>query len=267
MSLGEFGVVSLGENIPGFFFAAPNRWLPIRTRSRVEVFLTLACLTMEHSCLINMTPSSCPASLSDAFFLSHLCCMLSRRQFTRIPPNTPCVRVAGWSPQYVQSCYVVLFPPPGIQKCWCGTIANTFSQCFGQDNQDHRPFSLVSTTSRLRRQLFCVASVLSSTSGLHYSRWESGGICQVLTTTAFTLFCHDVHGLKEGFLSFFVTFVMESCSRVCLLVVSRLLGLTLYHFTPVCSCHRDSLTRGRLAFSQEAVRVFFFSVFSIGPCS
>ena len=46
--------------------------------------------------------------------------------------------------------------------------------------------------------------------------------------------------------------------RVCLLDVSRLLGLTLRPFAPVCSCHRDSLTRGRLAIVQEAVRVFFF---------
>ena len=57
---------------------------------------------------------------------------------------------------------------------------------------------------------------------------------------------------------------MESCSRVCLLVVSRLLGLTLRLFAPVCSCHRDSLTRGRLAIVQDAVRVFFSSVSSIG---
>ena len=80
------------------------------------------------------------------------------------------------------------------------------------------------------------------------------GICQVLSTGAFTLFCHDVHGFTEDFLSF-VTFVFVSCSHVCLLVVSRLLGLTLRHFAPVCSCHQDSLTRGRLAFEQEAVRV------------
>ena len=46
-----------------------------------------------------------------------------------------------------------------------------------------------------------------------------------------------------------------SCSRVCLLDVSRLLSLTLRRSDPVCCCHRDSLTRWRLASSQEAVRV------------
>ena len=39
----------------------------------------------------------------------------------------------------------------------------------------------------------------------------------------------------------------------CLLDVSRLLGLTLRPSAPVCCCHRDSLTRGMLAFAQEAV--------------
>ena len=70
-----------------------------------------------------------------------------------------------------------------------------------------------------------------------------------------------VHGIKEDLLSPSVTFVLLSCPRVCLLDVSHLLGLTLRPSAPVCCCHRDSLTRGRLAVVQEAVRVFF-SVFS-----
>ena len=76
---------------------------------------------------------------------------------------------------------------------------------------------------------------------------------------AFTLFRHVFHGFKEDCISFFVTFVLVSCSRVCLLDVSRLRGLTLRHFAPVSSCHRDSLTSWRLAIVQEAVRVLFFS--------
>ena len=110
----------------------------------------------------------------------------------------------------------------------------------------------------------CILSPLLSTSGLHYSRWQSGEICQVLSTGAFTLFCHVVHGFTEDFISFFVTFVLVSSSRVCLLDVLRLLGLTLRHFAPVCNCHRDSLTLWRLATVQEPVRVIFFCVFSIG---
>ena len=57
--------------------------------------------------------------------------------------------------------------------------------------------------------------------------------------------------------SFFVIVVLLSCSRACLLDVSRLLGLTLRLSAPVCSCHRDSLTRRRLAVAQEAARVIF----------
>ena len=106
-------------------------------------------------------------------------------------------------------------------------------------------------------------SVPFSTSGLHYSRWQSGGICQVLSTRAFTLFCHYLQGFAEVFSPscyFYDRIVLTRC----LLVVSRLLSLRLRHFAPLCSCHWDSLTRGRLAIVQEAVRVFFFSVFSIG---
>ena len=117
-------------------------------------------------------------------------------------------------------------------------------------------FSIVTTDAQL--------SVLLSTSDLHHCRWQSGEICQVLSTGACTLFCHVVHGFKEDFISFFVTFVLVSCSRVCLLYVSRLLGLILRHFAPVCSCRRDSLTRWRLAIAQEAARVISFCVLSIG---
>ena len=47
--------------------------------------------------------------------------------------------------------------------------------------------------------------VPSSTNALTNSMWQSSEICEVLSTGAFTLFCHDVHGFTEDFLSF-VTF-------------------------------------------------------------
>ena len=53
-------------------------------------------------------------------------------------------------------------------------------------------------------------SVPLSTSGLHCSRWQSGGICQVLSTEAFALFCHVFHGFTEVFLSFCVTSASDS---------------------------------------------------------
>ena len=64
--------------------------------------------------------------------------------------------------------------------------------------------------------------------------------------------------LFEGIASLLIFLFFVVLPTRCLLDVSRLAGLTLRHFAPVCSCHRDSLTRGRLAFEQEAVRVSSF---------
>ena len=75
------------------------------------------------------------------------------------------------------------------------------------------------------------------------------------STGDFTLFCHVFDSRIGSFILPLCHFRVLSCSRVCLLDVSRLLGLTLRHSAPVCSCHGDSLTRWRLAFAQEAARV------------
>ena len=98
-------------------------------------------------------------------------------------------------------------------------------------------------------------SVPLSTSDLHYS-------CQVMSTGSFKLFCHAFWFSLKGCSPFFSYSFVVLPTR-CLLDVSCLLRLTLRPSAPVCSCHRDSLTRGRLAILQEAVRVFC-SVFSIG---
>ena len=104
----------------------------------------------------------------------------------------------------------------------------------------------------------CMLSVPLSTSDLHYSRWQSGEICQVLSTGAFTLFSHVVHASQKIFSPSLSLLCLCLAHSVCLLHVSRLLGLTLRHFAPVCSCRRVSLTRWRLAIVQEAVRFYFF---------
>ena len=84
----------------------------------------------------------------------------------------------------------------------------------------------------------CMLSVPFSTSDLHYS-WQSGENCQVVSAGAFTLLCCAFwFSLKGGCSPFFS--VLLSCPRV---VCSMF-----------CCCHRDSLTRGRLAFAQEGVR-------------
>ena len=105
-----------------------------------------------------------------------------------------------------------------------------------------------------------VLSVLLSTNQPHKSRWQGGGICPLLSTGVFTLFCHVFMASKKMF-SPPMSLVLLTCSRVCPLDVSRLLGLTLRSSAPVCCCHRDPLSGGKLTTVQEAVRVFF-SVFS-----
>ena len=96
----------------------------------------------------------------------------------------------------------------------------------------------------------CMLSVPSNTSDLHYSRWQSGEICQGLPTGAFTLLCHVL--VTSMIICSFSVVVLPTR---CLLDISCLLGLTLRSSAPVCCCHRDSLTRGRLGFELEAVRV------------
>ena len=107
-----------------------------------------------------------------------------------------------------------------------------------------RSSPFVSCQHLLGRDDNCTKSVLSSNNDLNTSRWQSGEICQVLCTGAFTLLCHVL------LISF--TLVLLSCSRVSLLDFSRLFGLTLRPLAPACSCHQNSLTRWRLALAQEA---------------
>ena len=133
------------------------------------------------------------------------------------------------------------FPWTGIQKCWkwhhpCSRnfldeIVKTFC-CF---------LSLVAP--RWWRQLHGVVPL--KTIDFRYSIWQSGGIWQGLSSGAFTLLCH----------------VLLTCLKVCsssfLLVVVLPRGLALRSSASISCCHRDSLTRGRLALEQEAVRVLF----------
>ena len=127
-------------------------------------------------------------------------------------------------------------------------------------------FSLVLTTSRLWRHMLVVGSVEHERPSLQQmAKWRNlPGVVHSGPSSCFAMWFVVS---RKMFSPFFVSFVTVSCSHVCLLVVSRLLGPTLRPFAPVCSCHRDSLTRGRLATVLEAVRVLCFSVFSIGFCT
>ena len=83
----------------------------------------------------------------------------------------------------------------------------------------------------------CTLSVPLRTSEFHYCSWQS----------------------LPGVVHWSLNVVLPFRPRVCLLDVSRLLGLTQRPPAPVC-CHWDSLTRGRLAVVLETVRVIFLGL-------
>ena len=85
----------------------------------------------------------------------------------------------------------------------------------------------------------CMLSVPVSTSDHHYSRWQSGVICQEVSTGAFTLLCLVLQTSLEVCSSSFFCWLL-SCPRVCLLDISCLLDVTLRSSARVCCCHRDS---------------------------
>ena len=132
-----------------------------------------------------------------------------------------------------------LFLFSGVQKCWCGTIATMFSQAPGRDSQDLCCFS--SWLHLLDGEDNCMESVPSSTSELLFSNWQSGEICQVMSTGAFTLLCHTFWFSLKGCSS--SSFFLVVLPTRCLLDVSCLFGLTLRPPAPVFCCHQDSLTR------------------------
>ena len=123
------------------------------------------------------------------FSFPHFDCMMSRRRPTTIPPSTPCLRCRRLESTIRAVMFFVMhFLLSEFQKCCSGTIATTLLQTSGRDSQNFRCFSLVLLSSRFDDK--CMLSVPPSTSDLHYSRWQSDEICQVLSTGAFTLFCH-----------------------------------------------------------------------------
>ena len=98
----------------------------------------------------------------------------------------------------------------------------------------------------------CMLSVPFSTSDLHFRCWQSANLpsdgCRSFHVTRLRIVVFS----QRRMLSFLLC--LDVLHTRCLLHDSRLLGLTLRPSAPVCRCHRDSLTRGRMALAQEAVR-------------
>ena len=156
--------------------------------------------------------------------------------------------VAGWNPKYVQSCSLrrISFSL-GLKSAGVAPLPPCSRKLLDETIKIFAVFP--SWLHLLDGEDNCMLSVPLSTSDLHYSRWQSGGVVH----RGFHVVVPRVQIFCEGLLTSFLL----SCPRVCQLDVSCLLGLTLRPSAPVFCCHQDSLTRGRLAIVQEAVRVLF----------
>ena len=117
---------------------------------------------------------------------------------------------------------------------------HVFTSCSARQSRPLPFFPPGCTFSMVKKIACCPCHLVRVTSTLVC--WQSGENCQAVAAGAFML------------------------PTRCLLDVSRPLRLTLRPSAPVCCCHRDSLTRGRLAFAQEAVRgLLLFPLFGSAP--
>ena len=138
---------------------------------------------------------------------------------------------------------------PGAMKCWGGAM---FSKAPRRDSQDLYCFSFVWIFSMVKTIVRCLCHLVRVTFTFpdgkvsKIARWWPQGLSRCYATLLGSL-------QKGGWLALFIFCLVVLPTR-CLLDVSRLLGLTLRPSAPVYYCHRDSLTRWRLAFTQEAVR-------------
>ena len=134
------------------------------------------------------------------------------------------------------------FPTSGSHMCWCGTIATTFRNVLDEIVKTIalvprvNNFSIETTIACCR---FRFARATFTTADGKVS--EFARCCPLEPSRCFAM----MFMVSRKFFSPSCHFGIVSCSRVFLLVGSRLLGQTLRPFAPVCTCHRDSLTLAR----------------------
>ena len=139
---------------------------------------------------------------------------MSRRRHISILPQTQ-FKV---SPVGIQFTYnrpsEILFPLP-----WCSQVL-VWHHCHhvlaSSETRQSRPllffFFFPSWMHLLDGEDNFMLSVPLSTSDLHYSCWQSGENCQVVSAGAFTLLCHAFwFSLKGLLLSLFLLFVLSCC--------------------------------------------------------
>ena len=128
---------------------------------------------------------------------------MSRRRHTAIPPFLH-VRlfqgVASWNPKYVLSGSLRLFSfSLGLKSAGVAPLPPCSRKFL---DETVKTFAVFPSWLRLLDGEDNCMSVPISTSDLHCSSWNSGEICQVLSTGAFTLLCHALWFSSKALLSF-----------------------------------------------------------------
>ena len=205
--------LSLREERSWHLSAAPCRWLPDRTRSRVEVFLKTVCRMMGIYCHIN---GETMVSFKPIFLCGERCVRDRTAQSVRVMRRGR-DRHSSWTRVRAARRCVVF-------GCG-GSGSRFFFSCLhlldcDDKLQDVRPIKNERSLQQMAkwRNLARYCPPVPSHCCAHAFRFSTKGCPSSL---------------------------LLPCPRVCLLDVSCLLSLTLRLSAPVSCCHRDSLTRGR----------------------
>ena len=119
---------------------------------------------------------------------------MSRRRYTAIPPSTPFSRCRQLESKICAVGLSETFSVSlGLKSAGVAPLPPCYRKLLDETVKTFAVFP--SWLHLLDGEDNCMLSVPLSTSDLHYSSWQSGEVCQVLSTGAFTLFCHVVQWL------------------------------------------------------------------------
>ena len=207
--------------------------------------------------LVPCRPVSLRLPCFSVMCFSHLGCTLSHHRSTDMFPNTPCVSVVGWNPECVHFCSQRRISHILVSKVLVWRHCHHVFAFSWTRQSRPSPFCLVFTTSRLWRQnAQIVGSVkLERPSQQQMAKWRNlpGVVHWGL---------HVVLPRGPWFQRRFSLLLCHFCASV---LLTRLSARCLPSSWPDTASIRSCLYSGKLAIAQEAVRVIFFCVFSIGP--
>ena len=126
---------------------------------------------------------------------------MSRRRHTTIPPSTPFLRCRRFHSKIRT---VALSETLGFKSAGVAPLPPCSRKILDETAKTSAVF--LSWFHLLDGEDNCMLSVPLSTSDLHCSSWQSGEICQVLSTGACTLLCHAFWFSLKGCSLFFFFF-------------------------------------------------------------